>query len=162
IGNVQAETLPRHRVAVLHPGIAHRVLGNAGPACQLLCHPCGVGPGFLYPQQQVLTFTAGLEAEVLVDLEILRGGAHHRGQHRWRAARPGHAHAGSRCISTTAWAAMTSPRPVKPNRSLVVALTLTAPTPMSRSAAMCSRMRSSCGASRGASQTTTLSTLPTQ
>src|SRR5262245_24912225 len=52
--------------------------------------------------------------------------------------------------STTASAAMPSPRPTKPSFSVVLALTLTASTAMPRSAARLARIAGMCGAMRGA------------
>src|SRR5688500_827319 len=63
--------------------------------------------------------------------------------------------------STTAMAAMPSPRPMKPRRSVVVALTLIAAGAMARSAAMLPIMRLTCGAMRGASAMMVASRLTT-
>ncbi len=60
--------------------------------------------------------------------------------------------------STVASAAMPSPRPAKPSRSVVVALTLTCPTSHARSAAMLARIAGTCGASFGACAITVVST----
>src|SRR5690606_548865 len=148
--------------------IAHRMTRHAGPLRQLLCDPGRVGAALLDLQEQLLALAAGLEAEVFVHLEILDLHTQLRGQHGItvgakirRVVRGFGAHSPPRRSRTTACAAMPSPRPVKPSRSLVVALTLTAPTGMPRSSAMHSRMAMTCGASFGRSQTTTLSRLPT-
>src|SRR5690606_34715394 len=156
---VDAEALPGDRVPVLEAGVADRVRRHAGPARQLPRQPGSVGATFLDPEQQVFAFAARLEAKLLVHHEVFRSRAQQRAQHRRAECS---VHAGRRSSSATAWAAMPSPRPVKPRRSLVVALTLTAPTPTSRSAATWVRIASRCGASLGASQTTTLSTLETR
>ena len=64
-----------------------------------------------------------------------------------------------RSSSTTANAAIPSPRPVKPSCSLVVALTLTSPIGHARSVERLRRIASMCGARRGFSHTTVTSAL---
>src|SRR5205085_5888273 len=95
-------------------------------------------------QPKVLATAGRLEAVDLIDAEVFGMDAETRLQHglAMRARRQG-AHAFA--SSTTACAAMPSPRPVKPSFSVVVALTLTCARAAPRSAASAARIASTCG-----------------
>ena len=97
-----------------------------------------------------------------------RGRRHDRARH----AASGRAARSYACALRRVWlgttqqhaasAAMPSPRPVKPRRSVVVAFTLTSTASQPRSAAMLARIAGTCGASFGACATIVASTLPTR
>src|SRR5690606_6491691 len=130
--------LPRHRMAVLQARMADGTFVDAGPLRQQARDVGGVHPALLDGQQQVLSRAAGLEAIELGDVEVL--GRHPDACVEYRdamGARQRIAHA--RTSRQTACAAMPSSRPMKPRRSLVVALTLTASSAMPKSAAIASR-----------------------
>ena len=90
------------------------------------------------------------------------------GARRWRHDRAGggparhvrHIQRANR--STVASAAIPSPRPAKPRRSVVVALMLTCATSHARSAAMFARICGTCGASFGACAITVVSRFSTE
>src|SRR5690606_37508955 len=157
-GQLHAETLDRHRMAVLEARVADRDLRDAGPARNFAGDEAGVHAALLDGQQQVLAVAAGLEAVQLLDPEVLRAAADARRHHR--RAESLHAAAHARTSRATAWAAIPSPRPVKPSFSLVVALTLTASRSTSQVSAMRWRISAACGPTLGRSQTMVMSALP--
>src|SRR5581483_7680029 len=146
-------------------GIAHGVRADAGEPRQLARHPVGVRATLLDAHEHVLAGAVGREAQIFVDEEIL-GRRPQRSAKRRPAVRErqlgGRVHAHSAfASSTTASAAMPSPRPVKPRPSLVVALTLMLPASQFRSPARVARIAAACGATFGRSQITVMSALPT-
>ena len=163
---VQAEPLPGQGLAVLQPGVADVLLLHAGGAAEATGRLLGVQSALFHPQPEVLAFTAEGNVQHLVDLEVLGHGLEHRlAAGCPMGARPEQvefAENAHRAISkATACTAMPSSRPVKPSRSVVVALTLTWSTATPRSSAINPRMVSMCGAIFGAWATMVASTLPT-
>src|SRR5690606_9409396 len=163
---VHAEALAGNGVAVLEPGVAHGLVGHAGPAGDAAGGLGGVQAALLDREQQVLAAAAGVEAVDLLDEEVFGRAADDGLEHRVSPGAgqavtgllPGFAHA--RTSRQAAWAAMPSSRPMWPSLSLVVALTLIASTSTCRSAAISSRIASACGPIFGRSQTMVMSALP--
>jgi hypothetical protein len=112
---VHAEALAGERMAILQAGITDAHLRNAGPARQLLGDRCW--PALLDRQQQVFALSVGAKAG---SSSTKKSSGRVR---RSAAARPrrsprqyaGFKLAHARTSSTTACAAMPSPRPVKPS-----------------------------------------------
>src|SRR5690606_28566940 len=164
-GQVDAEALHGHRMAVLEPGVADPGLVDARPLREQPGHEGGVHPALLDRQQQVFPGAAGRERVDLVDAEVIGRRTETRRQHcRAMGVRPGRlagcGHAACACSRHTACAAMPSPRPVKPSVSVVVALTLITSSPTPSAAAMAARIAATCGPTRGCSQTMVMSALP--
>src|SRR5690606_28572846 len=140
-------------------------LVDPGPLREQPGHECGVHAALLDRQQQVFAGAAGCECVDLFDTEVLGRRTETCRQHRCAmGARPrrldGCGHAAGVRRRHTACAAMPSPRPVEPSFSVVVALTLIAPSSTPSAAAMAARMAPTCGPIRGCSQTMVMSALP--
>ncbi len=132
--------------------------GHASVSRELRRDPAGVGAALLDDEQAVIAGPLRLEAENLVDDEVLRLAADRTRGRRpaVRARRNAEAGNGARiaqlpscpfwcalspCASSTmAWQARPSPRPSAPSSSVVVALTLMQSIRTPRSSAMFCRM----------------------
>ncbi len=159
LGGRHREPLAGHGAPVLESGEPHVGGRHPGQLRQPACHPFGIGARLAHPQESVVAFPVRLEAELLLDLEIpglhpqpapaqrcpvdpgqvLKGDADGRRRERipGPVGRFGRTHSDN---STTARAAIPSPRPVKPICSVVVALTFTRCESQPRSEARVSRM----------------------
>src|SRR5690606_26467826 len=162
-GQLHGETLAGECMAILDPGVADRRFGDARPLRDPARNEGGVERALLDRQQQVLAGAAGLERIDLLDDEVFRRLPDTRLQHRRavRARQPGRTVAHAATSRQAASATMPSPRPVKPSRSLVVALTPMSSTSTPRSAAITSRMAWAGGPILGPPQATVPAALPT-
>lgn len=81
LGQMHAEALGGHCMAIFQTRIADAHLGDAGPVRKLFGDIGGVLATLAHGEQQMLAFTGRLECRQLVDLEIVRGVAHRRAEH---------------------------------------------------------------------------------
>src|ERR1700726_2649362 len=165
-------------MAILEAGEAHVACRHLRLSRKLRRHPSCIRATLLDAHQPVRTAARRDEGELLLDPEIV-GSRFEFGRRQRRAmcARrveggtvppfgvPAmHIHGGGLARSlppsrTAALAASPSPRPMKPNRSVVVALMLMSWTETRRSAARFSAIAVRCLAMRGASASTVISAL---
>ncbi len=142
------------RVTVFESRITHRRGGHAGKFRQLPGHPRGIAVALAHLQPGVLALAAGRRQRHFEDLKVFRRYPDAPAADRATPGRSllqgnsgvvvdhGIQDAACSSSSTTASAAIPSPRPVKPRCSVVVALTLIRPLSTCRSAAIAVRMAS--------------------
>ncbi len=127
---MQEKTLFGNGVAIFQPGVAHGPGGNTGEGHQRIGKKKRIAAGFAQPHQHMFIFAVRLERERFSYLESCSPCFYQTGRGRF-ALQPvqlmiiqivSHEVLTS---SATASQAMPSPLPVKPNCSVVVALTLT-------------------------------------
>ncbi len=81
LGQMHAEALGGHGVAIFQASIADAHLGDARPVRELLGDVGGVLATIAHGEQQMLTFARRLERRQFVDLKVVRRAAHRRAEH---------------------------------------------------------------------------------